>query len=109
MVIYKEDDLQLIQKIREEEDRRLRRIERIKKLIEPIMGDRFQAVLSDFVDCFIWDMHLTKKAPDKKYLEDKDLQMYISQHSTCGCEDSFAGIIWYHLKGKHWVAMEFNC
>lgn len=105
----REDDLQLIQEIREEEARRFRRIERIKKLIEPIMGDRFQAVLEDFNECFIWQMSLTKQAPAKKYLQEKDLRMYVHQHGSCGCEDSYAGTIWYHLKDKHWVALEFNC
>lgn len=105
---HDEDDLGLIQKIREEEDRRFRRIERIKKLIEPLMGDRFQAVLEDFKECFIWQMSLTKKAPARKYLEDKDLRLYIEQHNGA-CEDDYHGRIWYHLKDKHWVVMEFNC
>jgi hypothetical protein len=102
-------DLQRSQEIREEECRRFRRIERIKKLIESIMGDRFQAVIEDFDNCFIWQASLTKQAPAEKYLEEEYLRKYVEQHCNCGCEDSYAGTIWYHLKDKHWVALEFNC
>lgn len=104
----REDDLQLIQEIREEEARRFRRIERIKKLVEPIMGTRFTALQNDFDDCYIWNMYLTKTSPAKINLVDKNLRMYVEQGFGC-CEDDAYGTIWYHLKDKHWVALEFNC
>ena len=84
------------------------RIQRVLAIIKPIMADRFFSVEEDLKDCNIWSASLTKVPPNKRYLEEPDLRMYIKQH---GSEDygGYNGRIWYHLKDKHWLVMEYTC
>ena len=96
-----------LEKLHMKQVRMIKRIERVRGWVKPLMGDRFSSLEEDFKDCHIWSMGITKVPPNKMYKEDADLRLYIEQH---GCEDyGYHGRIWYHLRGKHWVVMEFNC
>jgi hypothetical protein len=104
----KEEDRKQLEKWKQEEARKNARIKRVLNLIKPLMGDRYFSVEEDLKDTNIWSASLTKVAPHESYLQEEDLQMYVEQH---GSEDygGYHGRIWYHLKDKHWLVMEYTC
>lgn len=104
----KEHERKFIEELHRQEDRRYARVSRLKEIVKPVLGKRFESLEEDFKDVNIHSMSITKVPPAKGYLEDEDLRLYIEQH--CGaCGDDYYGRIWYHLKDKHWLVMEFSC
>jgi hypothetical protein len=104
----KDHEKKFLEDLSRQEARQQKRIDRLKEVVKPVLGKRFEALEEDFKEVNIHSMSITKVPPNKMYLEDKDLRLYIEQH---GSEDygGYHGRIWYHLKDKHWLVMEFNC